>query len=157
MSRLCLKKIKKSLLKAKWVIFSIGNPVEGYGDALPRNIDDLHSQRIAHLISCRTGARYVGHLPWATDNFTSVAKDWAPKSIPVKELVKNIIDFIKFHTEIYKKMDLPASRILIYSGHGGNNPLVNYTEEIKNDLNLEKLIVSTTEGIADDNMDRILQ
>ena len=142
--------------EGKWLIFSIGNPVEGHGYALPRNIDDLHSQRVAHLISCKTGARYVGHIPWATDNFTSVAKDWAPKSIPVEDIVKNIIDFIKFHAEIYKEMDLPASRILIYSGHGGNNPLVHYTKEIQDALNLKKLIISTTEGIAEENIDRVI-
>ena len=142
--------------EGKWLIFSIGNPVEGHGYALPRNIDDLHSQRVAHLISCKTGARYVGHIPWATDNFTSIAKDWAPKSIPVEDIVKNIIDFIKFHAEIYKEMDLPASRILIYSGHGGNNPLVHYTKEIQDALNLKKLIISTTEGIAEENIDRVI-
>ena len=142
--------------EGKWLIFSIGNPVEGHGYALPRNIDDLLSQRVAHLISCKTGGRYVGHIPWATDNFTSIAKDWAPKSIPVKEIVKNIIDFIKFHTEIYKKMDLPTSRILIYSGHGGNNPLIHYVKEIRDVLQLERLIISTTEDIAEDNIDRIM-
>ena len=142
--------------EGKWLIFSIGNPVEGHGYALPRNIDDLHSQRVAHLISCKTGARYVGHIPWATDNFTSIAKDWAPKSIPVEDIVKNIIDFIKFHAEIYKEMDLPASRIVIYSGHGGNNPLVHYTKEIQDALNLKKLIISTTEGIAEENIDRVI-
>ncbi|MHA1486794.1 MAG: hypothetical protein ACTSSC_06450, partial [Promethearchaeota archaeon] len=79
-----------------------------------------------------------------------------PKSIPVEEIVKNIIDFIKFHTEIYKKMDLPVSRVFIYSGHGGNNPLVHYIKEIQDALHLERLIISTTEGIADDNIDRIM-
>ena len=89
--------------EGKWLIFSIGNPVEGHGYALPRNIDDLHSQRVAHLISCKTGARYVAHIPWATDNFTSIATDWAPKSIPIEELVGNMIEFMRFHIEIYKK------------------------------------------------------
>ncbi|NHJ22700.1 MAG: hypothetical protein EAX91_17285 [Candidatus Lokiarchaeota archaeon] len=142
--------------EGKWLIFSIGNPVEGHGFALPRNIDDIQSQRVAHLISCKTGARYVAHIPWATDNYTSIATDWAPKSIPVEELVENIIKFIKFHIDIYKKMDLPTSRVLIYSGHGGNNPLVSYEKVLKDALNLDKLIISTTEGVAEENVDRIL-
>ncbi len=142
--------------EGKWLIFSIGNPVEGHGYALPRNIDDLHSQRIAHLISCRTGARYVAHIPWATDNFTAIAKDWAPKSIPVREIVSNIIEFIRFHIDIYKKMDLPTSNVFIYSGHGGNRPIADYVNEIKNALKLEKLIIANTEDFADDIEDRAL-
>lgn len=142
--------------EGKWLIFSIGNPVEGHGYALPRNIDDLHSQRIAHLISCRTGGRYVAHIPWATDNFTAIAKDWAPKSIPVEEIIPNIIEFMSFHIKIYKKMDLSTSNVFVYSGHGGNRPIAQYCDEIKNALQLEKLIVADTEAFADDIEDRAL-
>jgi len=117
-----------------WLIFSIGNPEEGHGYALPRNIDDLQAQRIAHLISCKTGARYVAHIPWSTDNVGPIAKDWSPKTIPVEEIV-----------------------ISIYSGHGGNNPIADYTEEIQSKLNLEKLIISTTEGFADQIADKALR
>jgi creatinine amidohydrolase/Fe(II)-dependent formamide hydrolase-like protein len=142
--------------EGKWLIFSIGNPEEGHGYALPRNNDDLFSQRVAHLISCKSGGRYVAHIPWATDNFKS-AVDWAPRVIPVKQLAENIKKFLRFHIDIYKEMGLPALKVLIYSGHGGNNPLTSYTEEIKKDLNLEKLIISTTEGLAEDNMTEILK
>lgn len=144
--------------EGKWLVFSIGNPVEGHGYALPRNIDDLHAQRVAHLISCKTGARYIAHIPWTTDNAEpGAARDWAPKSIPVKQLVENVKQYIKYHIEIYKEMGLPASRILIYSGHGGNNPLVLYTNEIKTYLGVDELIISSTEGVADEIIDRVLQ
>lgn len=143
--------------EGKWLIFSIGNPVEGHGYALPRNIDDLHSQRVAHLISCKTGGRYVAHIPWATDNFTAIAKDWAPKTILVEEIVPNIIDFIRFHIEIYKKMNLPTSHIFIYSGHGGNRPLVQYTNEIQDALKLKKLIISASEEFAEEIEDKVIE
>jgi len=143
--------------EGKWLIFSIGNPVEGHGYALPRNIDDLHSQRVAHLISCKTGGRYVAHIPWATDNFTAIAKDWAPKTILVGEIVPNIIDFIRFHIEIYKKMNLPTSHIFIYSGHGGNRPLVQYTNEIQDALKLKKLIISASEDFAEEIEDKVIE
>jgi hypothetical protein len=143
--------------EGKWLIFSIGNPEEGHGYALPRNIDDLHSQRIAHLISCKTGARYVAHIPWATDNFTAIAKDWAPKSISVQEIVPLIKEFITFHLEIYKKMDLPTTHVLIYSGHGGNSPLVLYTDELRKALNLNKLIISSSDDFAEKIEDRALK
>ena len=143
--------------EGKWLIFSIGNPEEGHGLALPRIMDDLFAQRVAHLLSCKSGARYVAHIPWATDNFMPVAKDWAPRDISVKDIVENIKKFLKFHMDIFQKMDLPASKILIFSGHGGNNPLAEYVEEIKKDLNLEKLIIAPSEELADENMDRILK
>ena len=143
--------------EGKWLIFSIGNPEEGHGYALPRIMDDLFAQRAAHLISCKSGARYVAHIPWATDNFVSVARDWAPRIITVKDCVENIKKFLKYHMEIFEHMGLPASKILILSGHGGNNPLHAYVDEIKNDLTLEKLIMAPSEGLADDNMDRILK
>lgn len=140
-----------------WLIFSIGNPEEGHGYALPRNIDDLHAQRVAHLISCKTGARYVAHIPWSTDNVGPIAKDWSPKTIPVEEIVIRIKEFLNYHITLYKEMGLPASKIFIYSGHGGNNPIVDYTEEIQSKLNLEKLFISTTEGFADQIADKVLR
>jgi len=143
--------------EGKWLIFSIGNPEEGHGFALPRIMDDLFAQRVAHLISCRSGARYVAHIPWATDSFVPVAKDWAPKVIPVKDLVEKLKKFLKYHIEIFKNMDLPASKILIFSGHGGNNPLADYAGEIKQVLNLEKIVFAPSEDLADSNMDRILK
>ena len=80
--------------EGKWLIFSVGNPEEGHGYALPKNIDDLHSQHIAHLISCKTGGRYVAHIPWSTDNVGLIAKDWSPKTIPVNEMVKKLKQFL---------------------------------------------------------------
>ncbi|MFX0071752.1 MAG: hypothetical protein ACFFAO_11745 [Candidatus Hermodarchaeota archaeon] len=143
--------------EGKWLIFSIGNPEEGHGFALPRIIDDLFAQRVAHLISCKSGARYVAHIPWATDNFMPVARDWAPKVIPVKDLVEKIKSFLRYYIEIFKIMDLPATKILIFSGHGGNNPLAEYIENIKNDLKLEKLIYAPSDKFAEDYTDRILK
>lgn len=142
--------------EGKWLIFSIGNPEEGHGYALPRIIDDFFSQRVAHLISCKTGSRYCAHIPWGTDNFVSIARDWAPRIIPVEELVENLKSFIKYFIDIYKAMGLPASRVLIFSGHGGNDPLANYREELQTSLNLEKLLMAPSEDLADKNMERIL-
>ena len=53
-------------------------------------------------------------------------------------------------------MSLPASKILIMSGHGGNNPLAEFIDEIKQELNLEKLVMAPSEDLAEENMDRIL-
>jgi hypothetical protein len=131
--------------EGKWLIFSMGNPEEGHGYALPRNIDDLVGQYTALLIALKSGGRYVAHIPWATDYIVNIARDWAPRIIPVEELVENLKEFLKYYIDIYKKMGLPASRVFIYSAHGGNNPLSQYAEMIKNDLNLEKILIPSTD------------
>jgi len=143
--------------EGEWLIFSIGNPEEGHGYALPRNIDDIQSQHVAVLISRKTGGRYVAHIPWSTDNVGPIAKDWSPKTIPVNEIVEKLIHFLKFHLKNYQEMGLPASKVFIYSGHGGNNPIVNYTQKIQSELNLKQLIISTTEGFADQIADKALR
>ena len=143
--------------EGKWLIFSIGNPEEGHGYALPRNIDDLHSQRVAHLISCKTGGRYVAHIPWSTDTVGPMARDWSPKSIPVNEIVPKIIDFLQYHINIYDEMGFPTSNVFIYSGHGGNIPLIQFTEEIKSKLHLKHLIISPTEEVSDQIADKVLR
>ena len=143
--------------EGRWLIFSVGNREEGHGYALPRNIDALHSQRIAHLISCKIGGRYVAYIPWSTDNCGPVAKDWSPKTIPVNEMVEKLKDFIKYHIKIYEDMGLTASNVFIYSGHGGNNPLTKYSQELKLELKLENLIISSTEGISDQLADKVLR
>lgn len=143
--------------EGEWLIFSIGNPEEGHGYALPRNIDDIHAQHVAILISRKTGGRYVAHIPWSTDNVGPIAKDWSPKTIPVNEIVEKIIHFLRFHLKSYQEMGLPSSKVFIYSGHGGNNPIVDYTEKIQFELKLEQLIISTTEGFADQIADKALR
>ena len=134
--------------EGKFLIFSIGNPEEGHGYALPRTADDLFSQSVALRISLKSGSRYVAHIPWTTDGAKDVSKDWSPHYIPVEELAERIITFIAIHKENYAEMGLPHSRVLIYSGHGGNNPLIKFHDKIKNALNLEELIISSTDILA---------
>jgi len=142
--------------EGKWLIFSIGNPYEGHGYALPRNMDDFFSQRVAHLISCKTGSRYVAHIPWATDGAGEVATDWAPKYIPIQELSNRLIEYLRIHIDAYKEMGLPANRVFIFTGHGGNNVLADYTNEIKQALNLQSLIIATTDEI-EKNVNKIME
>jgi len=124
-----------------WLIFTVGNPEEGNGYALPRNIDDLTAQYIGLKISLRTGSRYVAHIPYTTDHAGDAAKDWAPKYMPVAQFIPKVIEFLKFHIKTYKRIGLKASKVFIYSGHGGNDPLMDYNDEIKKDLKVEKLFI----------------
>jgi creatinine amidohydrolase/Fe(II)-dependent formamide hydrolase-like protein len=142
--------------EGKWLIFSIGNPYEGHGYALPRNMDDFFGQRVAHLISCKTGSRYVGHIPWTTDGAGGVSQDWSPTYVPVKDLVQNVIKFLRLFITAYKEMDLPSDRVFIFTGHGGNNVLADYTDEIQQELKLKDLIITTTDDIVK-NANKIME
>lgn len=134
--------------EGKFLIFSIGNPEEGHGPAIPRMTDDLVGQRIAHLVSCKTGSRYVAHIPWATDSVYDIAKDWAPKIIPVKEIIEKMKIFIEYHIKIYRKMNLPANKVMVISGHGGNRPINDYTSEIKEYLHLDEFFIINIASVA---------
>jgi hypothetical protein len=144
-------------LEGKWFLFSMGNPEEGHSYALPRNIDDLASQHITHLISCKTGGRYVAHIPWSTDTVASIAKDWSPKSLEPEELKNRLIPFLKYHIQNYQEMGLGASKIFIYSFHGGNNPIAKYSQKIKKELHLDDLIIARTDQLADNIAEEVLR
>jgi len=138
-----------------WIIFTVGNPVEGHGYALPRNIDDLVAQYIGLKIALKTGSRYAAHIPFTTDHAGDAAKDWAPKYISVDKFIENLKEFVKYHIKIYKEIGLKASKVFIYSGHGGNGPLKDYKKEIKEELGLEKVIIGEG-GILEKNINEIM-
>lgn len=138
-----------------WIIFTVGNPVEGHGYALPRNIDDLVAQYIGLKIAFRTGSRYAAHIPFTTDHAGDAAKDWAPKYIPVDKFIKNLKKFVRYHIKIYKEVGLKASKVFIYSGHGGNEPLMDCEEEIEEELGLEKVLIGAG-GVLEQNINEIM-
>jgi hypothetical protein len=131
--------------EGKWLIFSVGNPNEGHGYALPRTIDELSAKAIAYRLEFKSGSRFAGHIPWATDYHGEVAKDWMPCYIPEEDFLEKSIAYMKQHVEIYKSMNLPASRVCLISSHGGNDPILNANiEKIKADLGevgVEKFIL----------------
>jgi len=128
--------------EAQWAIFSVGNPNEGHGFALPRNIDDLHAKKIAHDLEFTTGQRYIAHIPFTTDRCGPVAKDWAPEWLPWEEFYRNSIEFMKFHIEQIRNRGEEVSRVMITIGHGGNADLTKskFQKEIQKELDLKKCI-----------------
>jgi creatinine amidohydrolase/Fe(II)-dependent formamide hydrolase-like protein len=130
--------------EGKWLIFSVGNPNEGHGYALPRTIDELSAKAIAYRLEIKSGSRYAAHIPWATDYHGEVAKDWMPCFIPEEEFLEKSIAYMKQHMEIYASMNLPASRVALISSHGGNDPILQANEaRIKEELGAEKFILFT--------------
>ena len=53
-------------------------------------------------------------------------------------------------------MGLPSDRVFIFTGHGGNNILADYTNEIRQNLNLKDLIITTTDDIVK-NANKIME
>ncbi|MBD3194984.1 MAG: hypothetical protein GF317_08020 [Candidatus Lokiarchaeota archaeon] len=135
--------------EGEWLIFSVGNPIEGHGYALPRNVDDLVSQNVAHRIALKTGSRYIAHIPWTTDHAGEAARDWAPKYVPEEEFIENVIDFIQFHIKTCKKAGLSSSKVIIFSGHGGNEALELSQQKIKDNLEVEELVIATGEILTE--------
>ena len=128
--------------ESKWLIFSVGNPNEGHGYALHRNIDDLHAKKIAYDLEFKTGQRYVAHIPYTTDRCGPVAKDWAPAWLPWEEFYRNSIEFMKFHIQHIRERKEEVSRVMITIGHGGNADLTKrkIQREMEKELDIKKCV-----------------
>lgn len=127
----------------QWHLFSIGNPNEGHGLALPRAIDDFHAKFIAYKLEQKTGQRYLAHIPFTTDRCGPVAKDWAPAWLPWQEFFDKTIEFIKYHLNLVRERGERVKKVMIIVGHGGNADLTKkkYQTQMENTLNLEKCII----------------
>ena len=142
--------------EGEWLIFSVGNPEEGHGYALPRSMDDLASKDIAHRVMMKTGQRHAGHIPYATDVWGDVARDWSPRYVPMEKFLAKMKEYIRMHLDMYEDMGLPIKKVAIISGHGGNDDMIDYKDEIQQDLGLEKLFIFTGKNV-EGNMDMIMK
>ncbi len=126
--------------ESKWLIFSVGNPNEGHGPAIPRATDDFLAKKAAYDLEFHTGQRYVAHIPFTTDSVGVVAKDWSPAYIPWEDFFTKTIEYLKYHINLIKERNEDVSRVLLINGHGGNRQLF----ERKNQKAIQKeLGVST--------------
>ncbi len=132
--------------ESKWLIFSMGNPNEGHGLALPRAIDDFHSKNIVYQLEFATGQRYMAHIPYTTDRAGDIAKDWSPLYIPWNEFLEKTIQFIKFHLDLIRERGDNISKVIVLNSHGGNDDLVKrkLQQEIQKELGLTKFIATST-------------
>lgn len=133
--------------EGQWLLFTIGNPEEGHGAALPRMIDDLHAKNLAYQVEFRTGARYVAHVPFTTDRCGPVARDWAPRYLPEGEAFDRTVAFLRYHVELLRELGLPARRALLIVGHGGNAIFLEREAALREALELEAMRVVSAFGI----------
>ncbi|MFX0124322.1 MAG: hypothetical protein ACFFAE_11840 [Candidatus Hodarchaeota archaeon] len=128
------------------LIFSIGNPWEGHGPALSPDNDSRCANFVAYYVSERSGAKFVAHIPYTTDQVGDIALDWSPVYIPMEECVNKCVDYIKYHCKILQEIGITFSRILIINGHGGNYGLEKFSiwDELRSKFGLSDLIFVNT-------------
>jgi hypothetical protein len=130
----------------QWLIFSVGNPNEGHGLAIPRATDDFHAKKAAFDLQKHTGQRYVAHIPYTTDSVGEVAKDWSPNYLPWEEFFQKSIDFMKYHVNLIREKDENISRVILITGHGGNRQILEEESQqiVQEKLNLNKFLSITS-------------
>jgi len=144
--------------ESKWLLFSLGNPYEAHGLALPKTTDDLHAKRAAYDVELYTGQKYVAHIPYTTDRCGPVAKDWAPFYIPWEEFYKKSIDFMKYHINLLRNRNEEVSYIMLLVSHGGNAKILERKcqREMQKELDVKKFI-SITAHVSGENAGRVLE
>jgi len=115
-------------------VFSVGNPCEGHGPALPRDIDDRVAKELAVRASDETGSYYCGHVPFTSDRVGRIASAWSPLWIPQDEMVKRTGSFVRTYLEL---SPLEFERVYLINGHGGNNFLSDREKELSEAIGME--------------------
>ncbi|UCE14125.1 MAG: creatininase family protein [Candidatus Heimdallarchaeota archaeon] len=138
------------------LIFSMGNPYEGHGPALSPDNDSRCANFVAYHVSERSGAKFVAHIPYTTDQVGEIALDWSPVYIPMEECVNKCVDYIDYHCKILQKIGIVFSRILIINGHGGNYGVDTFPiwDELKQKFPLSDFMFLNTYEVE---IDEILQ
>lgn len=110
-------------------ILAVGSHLENHGAALPIDTDSKIAAHLALQASLRSGAKFLGILYAATEY------DYIKHGIHIdaEELAKKRL----LPTLKTAKKCLNIKKVVLVNGHGGNIPLLNYLEDIENELNLE--------------------
>ncbi len=144
--------------ESKWLLFSVGNPYERHGLALPLATDDFHAKRAAYDLELAIGQKYLAHIPYTTDRCGPVAKDWAPYYISWEEFYRKTIDFIKYYIDLLRSRGEEVSYAMLLVSHGGNADIMErkYQREMQKELDLKKFF-SITAHDSRKNAVRVLE
>ena len=144
--------------ESKWLLFSIANPYERHGPALPLMTDDFHAKRAAYDLELRTGQKYAAHIPYTTDRCGPVAKDWAPFYMPWEEFYNKTVDFMKYHITLLRDRGEEISYAMLLVSHGGNADIMERKcqKEMQKELDLKKFF-SITAHVSRKNAVRVLE
>lgn len=108
-------------------ILAVGSHLENHGAALPIDTDSKIASYLALQASLRSGAKFLGILYAATEY------DYIKHGIHIdaEELAKKRL----LPTLRSAKKCLNIKKVVLVNGHGGNIPLIDYIDEIENELN----------------------
>lgn len=101
------------------LVLSIGNEREGHGPALYEDTDSFFAINVATDVAKKTGARYVGHIPYTTDRVGDIAKAWMPAYMPFDEFIVASLEFLRSIVFQYKELLEDRLKLIIVVGHGG--------------------------------------
>ncbi len=132
-------------------VLSMGNACEAHGPALPPDIDDRTGAAIATRVACASGARYVGHVPYATDGVAELAREWSPAYLAFDEFFAATVDIVStLLRHSYDVAGQPRPRVVAFvSGHGGNGIVVPHLERLARELRVERCLYSLSMRVPD--------
>jgi creatinine amidohydrolase/Fe(II)-dependent formamide hydrolase-like protein len=129
------KSDRHSVLRREVAIVSMGNSAEAHSSAMAPDIDDRTGIAVATAVSQRSGARYLGHCPFATDRLDGLAKVWSPVCLSVDECREKTIAYLQM---LCSNHGAPKHLWLV-SGHGGNGALIPHLKSMRLALGLTTL------------------
>ncbi len=132
-------------------VFSMGNACEAHGPALPPDIDDRTGAAIATRVACASGARYVGHVPYATDGVAELAREWSPAYLAFDDFFAATVDIVStLLRHSYDVAAQPRPRVVAFvSGHGGNGILAPHLDRLARELRVERCLYSLSMRVPD--------
>jgi creatinine amidohydrolase/Fe(II)-dependent formamide hydrolase-like protein len=113
------------------VILTVANDMEAHGYAMPPDIDSRNIRAIAQLACQRTGATFLGHLPYSTDSVGEIARNWSPWYLPFDEFVEKVEECA---SHLVRSLRFSPRKVFILIGHGGNRLLPNENERLSKTL-----------------------
>lgn len=123
----------RAALRRDVAIVSMGNSAEAHGPAIAPDIDDRIGQHVAVAVANRTGARYLGHCPFATDRLGGLAAVWSPACLPVAVFVERVGAYL---AGLLAHVARPRWLWLV-SGHGGNGAIAPHLDALARTLGLD--------------------
>jgi len=113
------------------VILTVGNDMEAHGYAMPPDIDSRNIRVIAQRACQRTGATFLGHLPYSTDSVGAIARNWSPWYLPFDEFVEKVEETA---SHLVRSLVFSPRKVFILIGHGGNRLLPEENERLSKTL-----------------------